>query len=142
MGLAYLSVYLYELQYLNVLELELTFLFSTLNRFCYGLSYLLYSIIKKKISLRRSLYFFCVRYNNYHRSHHVHFVRSDISDNVRLHNCSEYLLSCRFLPYSTIRLYILDNNRYQLRTFALIAFLLNSWDIAIFCLVFIVRIDI
>ena len=122
----YLSVYLYELEYLNVLELELTFLFSTLNRFCYGLSYLLYSIIKNKISLQRSPYFFCVRYSNYHRSHHIHFVRSDISDNERLHTCSEYLLSCRFLPYSTIRLYILDSNRYQLRTFALIAFLLNS----------------
>jgi hypothetical protein len=94
--------------------------------------YLLSSIIKNKISLRRTPYFFCVRYSNYHRSHHihfvrsVHFVRSDISDNERLHTCSEYLLSCRFLPYSTIRLYILDSNRYQLRTFALIAFLLNS----------------
>jgi hypothetical protein len=124
--LVYFSVYLYELEYLNVLELELTFLFSTLNRLCYGLSYLLYSIIKKKISLQRSPYFFCVRYSNYHRSHHIHFVRSDISDNGRLHSCSEYLLSCRFLPYSTIHLYILDSNQYQLRTFALIAFLLNS----------------
>ena len=124
--LVYLSVYLYELEYLNVLELELTFLFSTLNRFCYRLSYLLYSVIKNKISLQRSPYFFCARYSNQYRSHHNRFVRSDISDNERLHTCSEYLLSCRFLPYSTIRLYILDSNRYQLRTFALIAFLLNS----------------
>ena len=88
---------------------------------------LLYSINQNKISLQGSLSFFCVCYSNHHRHYHNLFVRSDISP--------EYLLFCLFLLYLAICLYIGDNNQYQLRTFTLIAFLLNNQDIAISCLI-------